>query len=1395
MASTEEIDISPDGSSASATNGQHQVYFPGNIYNGVIKLVTPDGTVLQSQPIGLSYFDGSNSVLLAVVTNSTGQILPSGNQVIYTNAFTGLTASILYSYTKSGFEQDVVMESQPPDPVGLGLNPQTTRLQVLTEFFNPPQPGVSTTTMPTDAGNLEDDSLSFGAMQMGQGKAFLVGSSSPTVGVDKRWLVIQGRQFLVEEVPIVSIAKAIDSLPPFVAQTVAGTKAVVSKNLILPPQRLTGTAPKTRFLAKATQPSRGFVLDYQMLNSNQTNYTFRGDTTYYISGPVDLYGTNTVEGGAVLKYTNANFAEILFASSGINWLATAYRPVILTAKDDNSVGQSINGSTGHPTNYYALSALVFNNTSLNIANLRVAYAQQAIGFNGGSSGSIYNAQFVNCEVGITLTGMHLLLRNALFCNTPTNDFSLNPGGSVDAQNVTFSSNGCLAVGPSFQAGASLVLTNCVLANVTNLTNGVMTLSGDHNGFYHSTAFGTSQHTTNTYPFQTAAGGNYYLANNSTFRNVGTISIDPALLVELHTNTTYPPNTSFVNQTVTTYATLSPLGLANTNTPDLGYHYPVLDYVFSQCRVDGAAGGFLTFNPGTAVGWYGQGLALTNYATVNFDGLVASPCYFVRCNTVQEQDLTGDTNTIGITSVDINNQPAVQATFTRFSAAGGLATYFDASYLGITLYNCEFWGGLLGGKVSGGAVALELSLINCLLDRSSTAFYTGNSGPYWTLTMQNCTLHGGSLYLSQSNTTYIYTSDAQVYDSAFDGTLITVATTGITTGSHDAYLTNATKLPSESGDPAAQTNFNWQIGPLGNYYLPPGSTLIDAGNGAASGIQDLTGYTTRDLGIFTTQTNQVPESANNPAANVDISYHHAAPLQAQSFNNYQSPVCPNGTGSISLSGANNDWNNTTPDWWGLPVTFSIINYPQHGSLTNGVGLGDYVYTPNCYEGADSFTYQMNDGLFTSPVATVYTMAADIINATYSPSPAQTPVNTTLTITITASHSCGGSSVATNVVITSRPAHGTLSTLSGNPPLTGYTPTNGFSGIDSFVFQVSNGCGDTASFFAFITVTNSGTGGPFTVVTNIGGTIGGAGPIGIDYSSKENELIVSVNNGDSDFGGDDFLQLGTNTTGALTVSNFSGINYLSGEAELAIVKQNAGGFTNGNVFFSSGFNVGWLSGDGTQSNTDWSTLTNNTVANVVPINGGLYVDQTGVFSNDVIAVASDTPPQVWLANSNGSATLLAQITANAGGNLEGVISITNNTNQWGPWAGKVLTGDEGNGILYTIDTNGTVIPYDLGIAPDHFVLIPTNQDLYLCDYGKSPGQILKLSRAFLTNYVGDLLITQEGGGSSYPPGLFIVKWSGTNFTSQFINGNVVTNGFVQLEDAAFAPLNLPSQPILQ
>lgn len=647
------------------------------------------------------------------------------------------------------------------------------------------------------------------------------------------------------------------------------------------------------------------------------------------------------------------------------------------------------------------------------------------------------------------------------------------------------------------------------------------------------------------------------------------------------------------------------------------------------------------------------------------------------------------------------------------------------------------------------------------------------------------MHGGSVWLGLSNNA----AQLTVSDSAFDGTLITTNPangSGTFSDSYNAYLTNATKLPSEISDPAAQSNFNWQVGPLGNYYLPSNSPLIDAGNEAASGIQDLTGYAVRDLGIFTTQNNQVPENAKNPAANMDIGYHHAAPLQASPISDQP---CVNSSGSsqfwdFQFSTYNDNWDTNTLDWWALPVTYSVAGFPQHGHLTNGVNQEEYIYTPNqCYEGPDSFTYQMSDGLFTSPPATVSVLVADVIGASYRPAPLQTLVNTPTNITLIGSDSCGQGMSFSWPSKTSQ--GGALSGTGAN--LTYYPPTN-FGGIDSFEFQVVNQCGYSAGAIVYITVgTNSGAGGPFTVVTNLNGS----GPIGIDYSPTQHALVVSVDNGNPDFQYDDFVQLGTNAAGALTATNFSGVSSLSDEVKLVTVKQSVNSFTNGDVYFGSDTGIGWIAANGTSSNLDWCILTNNTVTNALLLRGSLYVDQTAIFSNNIIAVTSSSTPGlgnkgVWVVDAQAHPTLLAQIDTD---HLEGVITLSNDTNKWGPWAGKIISGDEDENRLYTIDISGNVTSYNLGIASEDFDLIPTNEDLYVCDDANS--RILKLSHTWLTNYVGDLLITQAGDGAYGDARLFILNWNGTNFVTRSIAGNDF--GLYHCEHVSFAPLDLPSKPI--
>ncbi len=69
--SSETIEIQPDGSAA-ALKGQQQAYYPPDIYNGAIEMVTADGKQLYARPLGIFYFDGTNTVMIAELTNSVG---------------------------------------------------------------------------------------------------------------------------------------------------------------------------------------------------------------------------------------------------------------------------------------------------------------------------------------------------------------------------------------------------------------------------------------------------------------------------------------------------------------------------------------------------------------------------------------------------------------------------------------------------------------------------------------------------------------------------------------------------------------------------------------------------------------------------------------------------------------------------------------------------------------------------------------------------------------------------------------------------------------------------------------------------------------------------------------------------------------------------------------------------------------------------------------------------------------------------------------------------------------------------------------------------------------------------------------------------------------------------
>jgi hypothetical protein len=147
------------------------------------------------------------------------------------------------------------------------------------------------------------------------------------------------------------------------------------------------------------------------------------------------------------------------------------------------------------------------------------------------------------------------------------------------------------------------------------------------------------------------------------------------------------------------------------------------------------------------------------------------------------------------------------------------------------------------------------------------------------------------------------------------------------------------------------------------------------------------------------------------------------------------------------------------------------------------------------------------------------------------------------------------------------------------------------------------------------------------------------------------------------------------------------------------------------------------------------------------------------------------------------------------------LSNQPAQWGPWAGKIITGDEAASppVVYSVAADGTVgisTPDDLGVSPqlgirpEDFDVIQAGQDLYCTLYNGSDSQLLKISRNYFTNYIGDLLITQAGENATAT--LFIVHWDRVNCefnTRSLVLPSSYSPG--RFEHVSFAPINLPEQ----
>ncbi|HON08235.1 MAG TPA: hypothetical protein PLW02_09075, partial [Verrucomicrobiota bacterium] len=562
-------EFAPVSGGAVCLTGPHKVKLSANINDyGAIELCTPDGLRLKSHLSCIAYANDRKTVVIAKVKDSIGKLI-APNQILYEDCFDGraVKGSLRYTYTREGFEQDVLFDQLPDaDSFNLGDN---VSIQVITEFIEPPKEIGFTKSVD----NANQDVVNLGTMQFAPGKAFalkeivsqqnaaqLPSRKSDGVSTQHKWVKQNVRVFLVESISYNKIKSMFDCIKPQVQA--APTVVQQSEEINYPEIPKQSNNNRAIELAQSnTELGPAVVIDYVILNTI-TNFVFAGDTTYYLSGDVIISGLVTFEGGAVIKYDRGASLTI---TGGIEDRTSTYLPITFTAKDDDSIGEIIKGSTGKPQNYYAATALNLHNYQSDLRNLRIFYADQAILYSGITnvptfvdsimyySLQIWNSQFINCGHGIVSEGGSITLRNILMYNVRTNfQNSLNKV-NIGVEHLTVNQSDKLIDGNDI----TLNITNSLIVNAADSSgitesNVVVVVNGND-------------------IFLTVGAAGHYLADNSPYRNIGSTNIHARLKDEFRLRTTFPPKVVSSMKIEKTTEFSSQVERDN-DIPDLGYHY-------------------------------------------------------------------------------------------------------------------------------------------------------------------------------------------------------------------------------------------------------------------------------------------------------------------------------------------------------------------------------------------------------------------------------------------------------------------------------------------------------------------------------------------------------------------------------------------------------------------------------------------------------------------------------------------------------------------------------------------------------------------------------------------------------------------------------------------------------
>jgi len=665
-----------------------------------------------------------------------------------------------------------------------------------------------------------------------------------------------------------------------------------------------------------------------MLLVDTNNFTFRGDETYHISSIVNLGGTTTLEGGAVIKYAkwNGGWPYMQINITGpFTCATTAYRPAVFTAADDQSVGQWITNSAANPdpTASYAVHGLLFMTVSnpVTLEHVRFRHANHALLFNG-RHGTLRHSQFQHCTYPIWSSGYNNTVRahNILAVNMMTGGAAFRSvnNAHIIAEHATVSASANL-FSKDASGMARLTVRNSILAGISSYIPYI----GDNDP-----AYGNFESSSTNGLFQIVGAGNYYLIDSSTNRNAGIPWIEGALATELAAMTTHPPVLLTNDFTANTLLSIRPI--RDTNTLDRGYHYPALDYCLTSRNLTNCT---LTLSNGVALGLYGpKGIVLRQNAKLVSEGAQGLLNRFVRYNTVQEQPTNwGSAATNSFNFLEINSSgsalPSVNMRYTDISHLGITTNSTTARrflFAGsgsssqvqpLALSHCQLRGVNLDVTYAGNEFQ-SVALTNNLFEGTVATFFELSGYANYTLTAFNNLFFRGRVTFDNQDSSSSWT----IRNNLFDGDIATA--TGYLTASHNAFRAGLSSFGS-----SAKTGLGpiYAPGPLGRFYYP-----ATGGNSSLTNLFNAGSQNANDVGMFhfTCRADQLKETNSV----VDIGFHYPSSGGANSRVAFVGTDLTTQGNWKGVYGAD-----------GYHITYDSTNLPPYiSSLTNWIvsGVGTY-----------------------------------------------------------------------------------------------------------------------------------------------------------------------------------------------------------------------------------------------------------------------------------------------------------------------------------------------------------------------------------------------------------------------------------------------------------------------